>query len=252
MFLRHDQVSLLPTQHSAVQLVDVVTYHSPPANLLATVSHEPPDVLDKELGEVLITAHELEVSIHRGACLLNGHEASGSSRSLVPWTSPTPLTPSSTVSPLHAGWKAIYRGTTQVSSCLAEDPTISIVGGHVLVCWCECDRQSTGGVGPGGRRRTGAGLDQLDHTSIIALTDTDLLASINVKTGLLARLQAFLDAELVEAEPVSATEIRDRPPLSEGDSSTGTTTWWTVAPHRRQRATRAWLTGFTRHGATFR
>ena len=49
-------------------------------------------------------------------------------------------------------------------------------------------------------------LDQLDHTSIIALTDTDLLASINVKTGLLARLQAFLDAELVEAETRGVTQ----------------------------------------------
>ncbi len=49
-------------------------------------------------------------------------------------------------------------------------------------------------------------LDQLDHTSIIALTDTDLFASISVKTGLLARLQAFLDAELVEAETRGVTQ----------------------------------------------
>ena len=49
-------------------------------------------------------------------------------------------------------------------------------------------------------------LDDLDHTSIIALSEAELLDSIKAKTGLLARVQAFLNAELAEAETRGITQ----------------------------------------------
>jgi Domain of unknown function (DUF222)/HNH endonuclease len=51
-------------------------------------------------------------------------------------------------------------------------------------------------------------LDDLDHASIQALSDADLLHSITVKTRLLAQVQAFLDAELVEAETRGVAQNR--------------------------------------------
>jgi hypothetical protein len=51
-------------------------------------------------------------------------------------------------------------------------------------------------------------LDDLDHTSIIALSDADLLRSIKTKIGLLTQVQAFLDAELAEAETRGVTQVQ--------------------------------------------
>ena len=51
-------------------------------------------------------------------------------------------------------------------------------------------------------------LDNLDHTSIQALSDAELLDSIKAKTGLLARVQAFLNTELAEAETRGVTQAQ--------------------------------------------
>ena len=51
--------------------------------------------------------------------------------------------------------------------------------------------------------------DTLDHASIVALSDGELLDSIKVKTKILARAQAFLNAEVAEAESRGTTQARD-------------------------------------------
>ena len=51
-------------------------------------------------------------------------------------------------------------------------------------------------------------LDDLDHTSVQALSDAERLDSIKAKTGLLARVQAFLNTELAEAESRGVTQTQ--------------------------------------------
>jgi hypothetical protein len=64
--------------------------------------------------------------------------------------------------------------------------------------------------------------DALDHGSVTRLTDAELLDSIRVKSGILARAQAFLNVELAEAEARGTTQIRD---------GVGTATWFAATTH---------------------
>ena len=51
-------------------------------------------------------------------------------------------------------------------------------------------------------------LDDLDHTSVHALSHAELLGSIKAKTAILARAQAFLNTELAEAETRGVTQTQ--------------------------------------------